>query len=174
MSDLKSRAIPYGYKMVNGIVTVNEEEANIVLKIYADRLEGVGVYAIGKALYESQIPFFCDSRDKAIKKASAILYKSIYCGEKGYPAIVDKDSFDRVQKMKTKPIRNFSVSNDKPEIADNAEYDYVTNDEIKPLEDRVRSMIENHTSESDDIRKMIYELAARKYDCITEKGASNE
>ena len=74
----------------------------------------------------------------------------------------------------SQPIRNFSVSNDKPEIAENAEYDYVTNEEIISLEDRVRSMIENRTAGSDEIRKMIFELAAKKYDCITEKGASNE
>ena len=72
MSDLKSRAIPYGYKMVNGIVTVNEEEANIVLKIFADRLEGVGVYAIGKALYESQ----CKQYNKLYQFPPPKLYRS--------------------------------------------------------------------------------------------------
>lgn len=91
---MNTRLIPYGYKMENGVLLVNEEEAEQVRRIFAMRISGTGVYAIGKMLYEEQIPFFTDTRDKAIKKASAILYKPIYTGAKGYPAIVDKETFD--------------------------------------------------------------------------------
>ena len=60
------------------IIGINEEEAKQIRRIFEMRLNGTGVYAIGKMLYEQQIPFFTDTRDKAIKKASVILYKPIY------------------------------------------------------------------------------------------------
>ena len=96
---MNTRLIPYGYKMENGVLLVNDEEAVQIRRIFEMRVSGTGVYAIGKMLFEEQIPFFTDTRDKAIKKASAILYKPIYAGAKGYPAIVDKDTFDKVQTM---------------------------------------------------------------------------
>ena len=89
---MNTRLIPYGYKMENGVLLVNKEESKQVRRIFEMRINGTGVYAIGKTLYEEQIPFFSDTRDKAIKKASAILYKPIYTGAKGYPAIVDKET----------------------------------------------------------------------------------
>ena len=86
---MKTRLIPYGYKMENGVLLVNGEEAEQVRRIFEMRVNSTGVYAIGKMLYAEQIPFFSDTRDKAIKKASAILDKPIYTGANGYPAIVD-------------------------------------------------------------------------------------
>ena len=65
-----TRAYPYGYEMVNGVIVINTAEAEVVKQIYSDRLSGIGVYAIGKKLYEMQIPFFSEERDKAIKKAA--------------------------------------------------------------------------------------------------------
>ena len=73
MGKNNTRAVIYGYKMENGIIIINEGEAEIVGRIYSERLSGIGVYAIGKRLYEEQIPFFEDSRDKSMKKASAIM-----------------------------------------------------------------------------------------------------
>ena len=64
-----TRAYPYGYEMINGVIVINTAEAEVVKQIYSDRLSGIGVYAIGKKLYEMQIPFFSEERDKAIKKA---------------------------------------------------------------------------------------------------------
>ena len=67
---MKARMIPYGYKMEKGIIGINGEEAKQIRRIFEMRLNGTGVYAIGKRLYEQQIPFFTDTRDKAIKKAA--------------------------------------------------------------------------------------------------------
>ena len=117
---MNTRLIPYGYKMENGVLLVNEEEAEQVRRIFEMRVNDMGVYAIGKMLYEEQIPFFSDTRDKAIKKASAILYKPIYTGAKGYPAIIDKDTFDKVQTMKPQAFRK--PKNEETADTENEEY----------------------------------------------------
>ena len=63
---MSARNLPYGYKMEKGIVLINEQEAEYVRRIFDMRVSGIGVYAIGKMLYEEQIPFFDETRDKAI------------------------------------------------------------------------------------------------------------
>ena len=52
---MNTRLIPYGYKMENGVLLVNEEEAEQVRRIFEMRVNDMGVYAIGKTLYEEQI-----------------------------------------------------------------------------------------------------------------------
>ena len=52
---MNTRLIPYGYKMENGVLLVNEEEAEQVKRIFEMRVNGAGIYAIGKMLYEEQI-----------------------------------------------------------------------------------------------------------------------
>ena len=79
---MSTRNLPYGYTMEMGIIKADETEAKYVRMIFDLRMDGMGVYAIGKMLYDNKIPFFDDTRDKAIKKASAILYKPIYAGDK--------------------------------------------------------------------------------------------
>ena len=153
---MNTRLIPYGYKMENGVLLVNEEEAEQVRRIFEMRVNAMGVYAIGKMLYEEQIPFFTDTRDKDIKKASAILYKPIYTGAKGYPAIIDKDTFDKVQTMKPQAFRK--PKNEETADTENEEYEYIASEETEKM--RV---------DGTAVREMIFALAAQNYSCIRRK-----
>ena len=177
MARAEARYVLYGYQMVNGVIVVNEEEAKIVQRIYAERLSGIGVYAIGKALYEEQIPFFSDSRDKSVKKASAILYKSIYAGEGRYPAIVSKEEFDKAQAMKPAAFRKKTTVLDKkedvPHDITDLKTEYHPNETIKNLEHQVQVELQHPTQDSATVRAMILRLAAEKYDCIKTEEVSS-
>lgn len=162
------RMIPYGYKMEKGIILVNETEAEQIRRIFEMRLNATGVYAIGKMLYEEQIPFFTDTRDKAIKKASAILYKPIYTGTKGYPAIIDKETFDKVQKMKTQAFRK--LKNKEKADMTKEEYEFIVSEETEKMKTELEQMIENRTIDGTAVREMIFTLAAKEYSCIHRKG----
>ena len=164
---MNTRLIPYGYKMENGVLLVNEEESEQVRRIFAMRISGTGVYAIGKMLYEEQIPFFTDTRDKAIKKASAILYKPIYTGAKGYPPIVDKDTFEKIQKMKPRAFRK-PKNEETPEI-ENEEYVFIANEETKTMRAKIEQIITNRNVDGTAVREMIFALAAQNYSCIRRK-----
>lgn len=164
---MNARMIPYGYKMEKGIIGINEEEAKQIRRIFEMRVNGTGVYAIGKMLYEQQISFFSDTRDKAIKKASAILYKPIYTGKKSYPAIIDKRIFDKVQKMKTQAFR-------KPKIEEKADvtkekYEFIVSEETEKMKTELEQMIESRTIDGTAVREMIFTLAAKNYSCIYRK-----
>ena len=164
---MNTRLIPYGYKMENGVLLVNEEEAEQVRRIFEMRVNDMGVYAIGKMLYEEQIPFFSDTRDKAIKKASAILYKPIYTGAKGYPAIIDKDTFDKVQTMKPQAFRK--PKNEETAKTENEEYVFIANEETETMRAKIEQMITDRTVDGTAVREMIFALAAQNYSCIRRK-----
>ena len=164
---MNTRLIPYGYKMENGVLLVNEEEAEQVRRIFEMRVNDMGVYAIGKMLYEEQIPFFTDTRDKAIKKASAILYKPIYTGAKGYPAIIDKDTFDKIQKMKPQAFRK--PKNEETAKTENEEYVFIANEETETMRAKIEQMITERTVDGTAVREMIFALAAQNYSCIHRK-----
>ena len=163
-----TRAVLYGYRMVNGVIEIDDAEAEVVKRIYADRLSGIGVYAIGKKLYEQHIPFFCTTRDKAIKKASAILYKDAYCGNKGYPAIVSREDFDRVAAMKAAPFRKTAPNpcDDvyTPIKALNTSYE--PNRNVTTFQEQIEHELAAPTKDSTAIRSMILKLCSMKYDCI--------
>ena len=164
---MNTRLIPYGYKMENGVLLVNDEEAVQIRRIFEMRVNDMGVYAIGKMLYEEQIPFFTDTRDKAIKKASAILYKPIYTGAKGYPAIVDKDTFDKVQAMKPQAFRK--PKDEETAKTENEEYEYIASEETESMRAKIEQMITDRTVDGTAVREMIFALAAQNYSCIRRK-----
>ena len=164
---MNTRLIPYGYKMENGVLLVNDEEAEQVRRIFEMRVNDMGVYAIGKMLYEEQIPFFSDTRDKAIKKASAILYKPIYTGAKGYPAIVDKETFDKVQAMKPQAFRK--PKNEETAKTENEEYVFIANEETETMRAKIEQMITDRTVDGTAVRELIFALAAQNYSCIRRK-----
>ncbi len=169
---MRSRAVLYGYKMEKGEFIPNEAEAEIVKKIYADKLSGIGVYAIGKGLYEAGTPYFSDSREKSIKKVSGILYNSKYTGEGRYPALVSREDFEKVQEMKPAAFRKPKADeiSDKPVRITDFETEYHPDENVRELETKVHEELENHTLDSKAVRTMILDLAAKKYNCISQRG----
>ena len=164
---MTKRLIPYGYRMKQGKLCLCPEEADVIREIYRLRLSGVGVYAIGKRLFEQRLPFFSDSRDKSIKKVSAILYKPIYTGSRNYPVIIDSSSYARVQQLKTSPFRQrvpSSEPTDHPEI----HWQYVPSEEISRSECLLSQLLPDRSIDRTVIRDRILSLAAQKYQCIKE------
>lgn len=164
---MSTRNLPYGYKMEKGNIIIDKSEAEYIRMIFELRANGTGVYSIGKMLYEKQIPFFSDTRDKAVKKVSAILYKPIYTGNEKYPEIIGKDVFDKIQKMKTAAFRKTKKEEKSNKPVE--EYEFIINDETEDIRLRIKEHIEFHLSESVQIREMIIEFAEKLYSCIKQK-----
>ena len=75
----------YGYKIVNGKATVNEQEAAIIIKIFNGYLSGLSLQhaAInaGKAMVHSRVKH--------------IICNFCYVGDDFYPAIISRQTFSR-------------------------------------------------------------------------------
>lgn len=93
---MNKRMIPYGYRMENGILRTDAEESEVIRRIFRMRLEGTGVYAIGKTLYEEQLPFFSDSRDKTIKKVSCRSVMNLSNGWQPIVVCLRKKNINRI------------------------------------------------------------------------------
>lgn len=94
---------PFGYKFENGEVHIVEEEAEIVRRIFEDRINGVTSPKIGAALYAEKIPYFSDSLAKAEDKVMTILRNERFFGADGLPPVITEETYQQARsKMRRK------------------------------------------------------------------------
>ena len=167
---MNKRNIKYGYCIQNGKIMINEAEACIIREIFAERHSGKGVQTIGKELFESNTDYFSDSQAKAVKKVSAILYSSVYIGEKGFPAVVERSVFEAVGKTKGKRSKKAHVCKVYM-LADPSEAEFVYNEseEIISAETEINRLLDLDGADTKKLREMIMKLAAEKYAAVGEQ-----
>lgn len=130
----------YGYRVKNRIVTIVENEAMIVREIYELYLKGLGVYAISKILNERGIksPLGKGWHQNTIHKilenekyvgdaclqktyiADVLTHKKVknrgerdmYIIENDHPAIVDRNTWNLVQKIKEERRKHYSIKSE--------------------------------------------------------------
>ncbi|MCJ7571712.1 MAG: recombinase family protein [Candidatus Thermoplasmatota archaeon] len=112
--------IPYGYDYSNGKLTINHNESENVKNIFQNYLNGISMKKIAEELNLKSIP---TKLNKAwgIQTVSLILKNPVYCGylhwedylnPSDHPPIVDKNSFNEVQKLiQKKNIKTAHQSN---------------------------------------------------------------
>ena len=101
---------PFGYKMVDKKLIIDESQAKIVKMIYSDYLNGLGFQKIAKKLNDMKIKTNRGNNFE-VRTIEYILKNQIYCGtvtwnsitkEGKYPIIISKEDFNKVQeKIKT-------------------------------------------------------------------------
>lgn len=84
------RHIPYGYKIENGMAVVDEEETAMVRKFFDYYISGLALMAaakkVGLNLYHGS--------------AGRILRTEKYLGDDYYPAIIDREIFDKAEEVR--------------------------------------------------------------------------
>lgn len=79
---------PYGYIIKNGKAIIDIEQANKIKKLYENYLSGM---SLAKAAVEAGIETYHGT-------AKRLMENKHYLGDNFYPAIIDKDTFDRASK----------------------------------------------------------------------------
>ena len=87
------RKTPYGYIIANGRIAVDAEEAEVIKRIFSDRISGLSGIKIGAALYAEHIEPFTESEKKAADRIYSILNDERYCGADDYPTIISEETF---------------------------------------------------------------------------------
>ena len=83
---------PFGYRIENGVAVIDEDAAGKLRTLYANYLDGMSLkYAANKAGIETYHA-----------SAKRLLMTEHYLGDDFYPAIIDKETFDRVQAERIK------------------------------------------------------------------------
>ena len=118
---MANRLITYGYKMENGILSIESHEAAVVNEIFNSYVNGTILNIIAKELTDRQEIYF---RDKTVwnkNMIDRIICNRRYLGSNGYPAIIDIELFDKANTLKSnKGKHRVSVSDEISLIADRA------------------------------------------------------
>lgn len=83
---------PYGYIIENGKAVIDEEKANKVRKLYQGYLQGLSLSVAAK---ESGIDTFHGTAGKMLRNKR-------YLGDNYYPAIIDKETFEKAEEERAR------------------------------------------------------------------------
>lgn len=97
---MANRMISYGYGIENGVVVVIPSEAEIVNEIFNAYLNGKILKEIAIDLSERGVIFFEGRSDWNKNTIVRIIQNRKYIGESNYPAIIDSDTFEKVNSQK--------------------------------------------------------------------------
>ncbi len=92
-----NRKILYGYQIQNGELTVCSSEAAVVGRIITLYLAGASYQKIADTLNADHISFSVDAPLWNKHKVKRLLENPRYTGADGYPAIIEKGTFEAVQ-----------------------------------------------------------------------------
>lgn len=99
---MMQRHMPMGYKMVNGVVELHEEQASVVRTIFADYVAGKSMIAIAKELTDGGVLNANKKTNWNHSSVGKILENVRYQGDGLYPILIDKESFDKAQERRMK------------------------------------------------------------------------
>jgi hypothetical protein len=95
----KNRYLLFGYSIVNGVLTINESEAEAVRRIYSDYLSGLSYKSIATKMSAGAIPYKADSPVWNKHMVKRILENPRYTGEKGFPALIGPECYQTVSEI---------------------------------------------------------------------------
>ena len=96
-----NRKLPFGYRMEFGRIVIHLKEANWVQHIFTQYNQGVSFQGITDKMRNSGMPY---DGDKQWNKnmIARILSDQRYCGDRGYPEIIDEETFRKVAEKRKK------------------------------------------------------------------------
>lgn len=97
---MELRRIFYGYRKDQFDYYIVQEEALVVNKIFRDYLAGHTLLEIAKELTAKEISYYKDKTQWTKNMVCRIIENEHYCGDKEYPRIVDRETFDKAVKQK--------------------------------------------------------------------------
>lgn len=98
---MKTRNIPFGYKIENGKICLHPAESKTVNEIFTDYMNGKSLLQIAESLDERQVEYMPETTGWNKARLKRIIEDVRYLGNDGYPAIVEKAVFDKAQEIKS-------------------------------------------------------------------------
>lgn len=105
---MKNRRFPYGYEMQNGLVVICLKEADTVKQIFSQYLNGENLKNIAEKLTENQVEFLPGEYGWNKSRIKRMIEDERYIGDNTYPAIIDKDIFQKANFEKNSRRTNIS------------------------------------------------------------------
>lgn len=97
---MKTRNIPFGYRIENGKILPHPIESEIVGGIFTAYLNGQSLLQIAESLNERRVEYMPETVGWNKARLKRIVEDVRYLGKDAYPAIIEQTIFDEAQKIK--------------------------------------------------------------------------
>lgn len=98
---MKLRTLPYGYQFTDGVVAIHPQERDIVTEICKAYLDGKSLLQIAEHLNADGVEYMPGITGWNKARLKRIIEDERYLGRQPYPAILDQETFDAMQRIKT-------------------------------------------------------------------------
>ncbi|WOC33686.1 MULTISPECIES: recombinase family protein [Caproicibacterium] len=95
----QNRYLPFGYRIVDGTLTTEKNEAEAVRRIYADYLSGMSYQSIAVKMSAGAVPYKADSTAWNKHMVKRILENPRYTGEKGFPPLINPNTYRAISEL---------------------------------------------------------------------------
>ena len=106
----------YGYHIENGELAIVPQEVETVQRITTQYIAGGSYQSIAETLNGDGIPFSMEAPLWNKHKVKRLLENPRYTGQKGYPAIIDAETFQAVQRMIQEKTAGYAPPKDRPAL----------------------------------------------------------
>ncbi len=106
---MKNRYIPFGYQIQNGDSVINTEQAATVQHIFYAYTEGQSFKEIAEYLTTSGTAYHFSDNSWNKNIVARKLANEIYCGAKGYPAIISKEVYSQAASIRSNKTVTYSA-----------------------------------------------------------------
>lgn len=108
---MRNRMLPLGYRVENGEIVINDDEAEIVKGIFNDYCNGKSLKTLVNILNERNAVFNENGAQWNKGRIYHILMDCRYIGEKSYPQIIEVDVFKKANRLKdSKSVSKYPIS----------------------------------------------------------------
>jgi hypothetical protein len=102
------RKIPFGYRIVNGEIAVNPDEAQAVKGIFSSFLGGASFATIADTMTASGPRYHAEKPDWNKHMVKRMLENTKYIGTDDYPAIIISDTFKKAQRLRISKTEHYT------------------------------------------------------------------
>ena len=189
---MEKRKLPFGYKMVIGKITIEQEESKIVQKLYQGYIAGNSLKDLTEDLRQQTV-FYKSGKVWNKNMVSRILQDTRYLGDTEYPAIITEMQFQKAKEKragKSYPAQKSEVQkalrrlfgSPVPEEAEQGIADLLnslakkpeqiqakspkTDTAISRTQVELKSELEQQPVDETKARALIFQLAAKQYEAL--------
>lgn len=117
---------PYGYQLVNGRISISENRARIIRQIFQDYLAGISTDSIAKRLEDdSRSALLLQERKWNHVMILSILKNEKYAGNSCWQKFYTTDTFPHEKRRNNKNVNRYFAENTHPAIIDHDTFDRV-------------------------------------------------
>ena len=152
----RNRTIPFGYTMMCGRIVIEPAEANAVIKIFSEYINGMSLLNIARHMELSNVRYNPNSDSWNKNMVKRIIENQKYIGAMGYPQIIDAETFEKANLQKA--VRCTVTSNIPDDIREIRERTYCAECVHRLTRKGGNGRYERWDCSSNDCRQLDYRL----------------